>query len=231
MGMFDEIICDYPLPGEPPEFVRDPGHVFQTKSLDSTLDTYTITADGRLVPGMDTFTGEIEFHDDNIAGAAEGFWFTRGGEDAEFVAYLARFRDGVLREIAETSRDRKLALPVASLDRPGPPPPRKSTGGSGDDAPPPPLLGRRMCRRRYAGNDAFRAEWFEVAAESEREVVILKHDGRFEVVDRRRVAETFHGSEDKLRERHRGVTEARERRRAAWAAELAERQATKEARP
>jgi hypothetical protein len=47
--MFDEIICEYPLPGEhaPTSYVDR--HPFQTKDLECTLDVYTITSDGRLV--------------------------------------------------------------------------------------------------------------------------------------------------------------------------------------
>ncbi len=44
MGMFDTVRCEYPLP-EPEHNALD----FQTKSLDSYLDDYTITRDGRLL--------------------------------------------------------------------------------------------------------------------------------------------------------------------------------------
>jgi len=44
MGMFDEILCEWPLPD--PE-VQD--HVFQTKDLLNMLDRYTITKEGRLI--------------------------------------------------------------------------------------------------------------------------------------------------------------------------------------
>jgi hypothetical protein len=44
MGMYDEIVCNYPLPDE--EFQ---GKTFQTKSLDAMMDEYTITADGKLI--------------------------------------------------------------------------------------------------------------------------------------------------------------------------------------
>lgn len=43
MGMYDEIHVDYPLPGDPP--YKD----FQTKDLDCTMGSYTITAGGRLI--------------------------------------------------------------------------------------------------------------------------------------------------------------------------------------
>ena len=45
MGMFDNIVCEYPLPdGFDPK-----GREFQTKSLGCDLDVYTITKEGRLV--------------------------------------------------------------------------------------------------------------------------------------------------------------------------------------
>ncbi len=44
MGMFDEIRCEYPLPDA---VVQDA--LFQTKSLDSVMDHYTITRDGKLI--------------------------------------------------------------------------------------------------------------------------------------------------------------------------------------
>ena len=43
MGMFDDIKCDYPLPG-----LGVVGTVFQSKSLDCLMWTYTITREGRL---------------------------------------------------------------------------------------------------------------------------------------------------------------------------------------
>jgi hypothetical protein len=46
MGMFDEITVKYPLPEAPPEVQ---GATFQTKCLENVMDTYTITAEGRLI--------------------------------------------------------------------------------------------------------------------------------------------------------------------------------------
>jgi hypothetical protein len=45
MGMFDDITCEADLPEGHPEGKRD----FQTKSLGSCLNHYTITKDGRLM--------------------------------------------------------------------------------------------------------------------------------------------------------------------------------------
>ena len=47
MGMYDNVICGYPLPGNPPSWTV--GYVFQTKDLGSMLDQYTITPDGYLI--------------------------------------------------------------------------------------------------------------------------------------------------------------------------------------
>ena len=47
MDKFDEIYCRYPLPENPPEWVRKA--YFQTKSLKNLLETYTITVTGRLI--------------------------------------------------------------------------------------------------------------------------------------------------------------------------------------
>ncbi len=44
MGMFDNVRLEYPLPDPEAQ-----GLVFQTKSLDSLLDDFTVTSDGRLI--------------------------------------------------------------------------------------------------------------------------------------------------------------------------------------
>lgn len=52
MGMFDYIQCEYPLPDNPPQWVIDAAlkGEFQTKDTpEPSLETYTITADGRLI--------------------------------------------------------------------------------------------------------------------------------------------------------------------------------------
>jgi hypothetical protein len=44
MGMFDTLICKYPLPNP-----KDQELEFQTKSLNCELDTYEIDSDGQLI--------------------------------------------------------------------------------------------------------------------------------------------------------------------------------------
>lgn len=110
MGMFDTIFCQYPLPDTALQ-----GHAFQTKSLDSLLEYYTITLAGRLVyhAGLrelpededvplsydvevadfwdeDTgFHGKLEFHD-----SIEGSWYE----------YLAHFTYGQVSEIKRVTK-------------------------------------------------------------------------------------------------------------------------------
>ena len=86
MGMFDWLICEYPLPGKP--FTTAPAHRFQTKSFDCTLSTFRITYDGRLVLHDDAgshvaLTGTVNFYD-----YEPGVW----------VRYAADFRDGYIQE-------------------------------------------------------------------------------------------------------------------------------------
>lgn len=47
MGMYDLLVCGFPLPGNPPGWVV--GHEFQTKDMDCVLERYTITPDGVLM--------------------------------------------------------------------------------------------------------------------------------------------------------------------------------------
>lgn len=46
MGMFDEIICEYPLPEGLQKYQHE---IFQTKELGNWLDLYKITKDGFLI--------------------------------------------------------------------------------------------------------------------------------------------------------------------------------------
>ncbi len=58
MGMFDNIQCEYPLPET--GYRVSPGHSFQTKSLGSELDDYTITVDGSLILHRKSWEGVPE---------------------------------------------------------------------------------------------------------------------------------------------------------------------------
>jgi len=119
MGMYDYVVCEYPLPGNPPAFALGTGNAFQSKSFHCLMDTYTIQEDGRIrrhsfqkgqPEEMLDFTGVLEFYDSNITGSGPGI-YTSKGEDAQSVDYRAIFVDGTLTKIEETRNDRKPALP------------------------------------------------------------------------------------------------------------------------
>ena len=109
MGMYDEIECEYPLPGNPPAWIKS-GHRFQTKDLSCLMETYTIEADGTF--SEPEYTGELGFYTSNVVGTGPGT-YTKDGEDAESVAYRAVIVGGVLSSITETEHTREPAWPVA----------------------------------------------------------------------------------------------------------------------
>lgn len=114
MGLFDYLsVPKIKLPGKPPSFIKD-RHSFQTKSFDDPyMTTYEVTDQGTLL-GAGQFTGEVDFYDSNIVGGGPGY-YTRNGEDAESVDYLAKFVDGMLVDIKETERELKPALPASLM--------------------------------------------------------------------------------------------------------------------
>jgi hypothetical protein len=133
MGMFDDIICDYPLPGTVPEWATAPEFRFQTKDLDCTLSTYRINHFGQLnlvkfrdgeqqaVEELEPYTGYLDFYMSNTRGCAYGFSFTSHGEDRESVEWRARFRNGQLESIEQTEYTREVALPTSDMPRLGQP--------------------------------------------------------------------------------------------------------------
>jgi hypothetical protein len=110
MGMFDELVVEYPLP--------DPDHnrlTFQTKDLKCFMDHYRITPMGRLEhqeyriedhsdptkEGLDKFAGmltriPIGWHDEGYHGWLD-FYTEQAGD---WINYHAKFTDGRLVEVA-----------------------------------------------------------------------------------------------------------------------------------
>ncbi len=127
MGMFDNVICDYPLPGTKPSFV-EPGYLFQTKDLDNSLFTYIIGEDGELklkshinVDGQteereepENFSGTLEFYNSNLVGGGPAD-YTSKGEDAERVTYEANFINGKITDIKQTEYTLGPALPISKM--------------------------------------------------------------------------------------------------------------------
>jgi hypothetical protein len=113
MGMFDYIRVEVPLPDQPINAEVDREKEYQTKDLENLLETYTITADGRLlrtqydyewtedpshflggglyqIPGSKKVT-EVPFHGD--------VRFYAGMKNNVFREYVARFTEGQLARI------------------------------------------------------------------------------------------------------------------------------------
>jgi hypothetical protein len=117
MGMFDELVCDYPLP----DGFDASKIVFQTKDLDNLFDVYTIEADGALwltqkstwghdkedvaeAPEFVPFSGDIIFYSSNLSSSGPEGYTTVGDEPYWSREYQAIFNDG------------KLLIPIKLLD-------------------------------------------------------------------------------------------------------------------
>jgi len=134
MGLFDSIRCDYPLPGDPPSFLKN-APFFQTKDLGEGMGDYYITKDGELYLDFSGFDNlkevfgegkdfvlkdkkiniskKIEFYGSNLrAGKPRGknyIYFTDDGNDYVAITYLAQFKKGKLISIKEKHREEKQA--------------------------------------------------------------------------------------------------------------------------
>lgn len=111
MGLFDTLICKYPLPGNPPD-VAD----WQTKSLGCTLDSYTISPEGRLLQHRPRFWDEESYgphpgaslHDEEFEGPVRFYTMT---PDRAWWEYEAWFRGGVIRDIRIVAAGRPVGPP------------------------------------------------------------------------------------------------------------------------
>jgi hypothetical protein len=174
MGMFDEIRCEYPLPGDAPADAADLD--FQTKDLDCLLEKYTITKDG-VLQGKEHFTGSINFYTNNIV-AGPGI-YTADGEDAHHLEYLAVFVDGKISEITEIENRKEPALKYRSM--PSEMPTREEIERK-KQRQAESLIGRKMCI--WWGGDFRDPYMATVVAENPKELVFQKEDGGFEIVGR-----------------------------------------------
>ena len=111
MSTYDELVCNYPLPGSPPAFIKA-GHAFQTKDFDCQLQTYTIHADGSF--SKPDFSGVVHFYTTNWSINAYGFTFTLDGTDWISVEYEAEFAKGRLKSLVEISHESSPALPTSA---------------------------------------------------------------------------------------------------------------------
>jgi hypothetical protein len=86
MGLFDTIRCAYPLPDACTETE------FQTKSLDSGMETYCVTASGKLL--------DAQGHDTGLHGVLRMYTSDLAGHWWE---YEAKFTDGRLQHLVPRS--------------------------------------------------------------------------------------------------------------------------------
>jgi hypothetical protein len=172
MGLYDDLICEHPLPGTPLEFLSD----FQTKDLECRMDTVTISSDGKLV-GYEYFTGEVDFYGCNIVMGTPWGVYTQDGEDIEDVNYLAKFSSGQLRSIEQTHYSRKPALAVKDA------PPRgfdqmESELNASDS-----FLGKRLYVL-WGGRRPDQGYYVEVVSETDKQLCCKSDAGEMEVIHR-----------------------------------------------
>lgn len=100
MGMFDEIVCEYPLPDG---WTQPPGTVFQTKDTeDQYLTRFTLGEDGRIrrADGADLgHHGAIEFYTSNWSGSAPWGVMTSDDKPSWSAEYTALYDHGALLKI------------------------------------------------------------------------------------------------------------------------------------
>lgn len=81
MGMYDELVCKYPLP-----LKNANAYTFQTKDLDSMMDHYEIREDGTL--WHEAYESRVEVNDD----APLGMWLHRDNKRWEPVTLTGEVR-------------------------------------------------------------------------------------------------------------------------------------------
>lgn len=113
MGLYDYVVCDLPLPGTKPKWLR-PGHQFQTKDTPCQyMKTYTIGADGILIGPEDgplDYTGTIEFGCTNRTGGWGDVVYSANGEDVEDASYRAIVVGGRVTSLDQTHYERHPAI-------------------------------------------------------------------------------------------------------------------------
>jgi len=98
MGMFDNVVCKYPLPDAGANSIR-----FQTKDLECALWKYTITKEGRLLQqsheleGLHKKAGSEKLVDMNYHGLLR--FYGSNTKESEWFEYTAKFTAGTLVSI------------------------------------------------------------------------------------------------------------------------------------
>ena len=98
MGVYDEVICEYPLP----DGWQPPG-AFQTYDTPAqALDVYTLRADGTLwhpTEGQVLYHGALTLYTNNLSGSSNAGVITSDDQPPWEAEYVALFDHGVLRKV------------------------------------------------------------------------------------------------------------------------------------
>lgn len=187
--MYDYVKCEYPLPGNPPEWAKDA--YFQTKDFDCLMDTYIITADGKLLKG-DPATPEgepvahatrlgltctINFYTSNVVASGPGT-YTSDGEDAHWLEYSAEFVKGELLEIQEIENRKEPAAKSKPFSWPKPTEEEKAERAHRMTEP---MTGYTIFVQ-YGGSSP--GYFAEVVFETERQLVLKNEHGNLELMYR-----------------------------------------------
>ena len=110
MGMFDNVICKYPIAGGLPSWIDK--HPFQTKDLVCLLETYHIYPYGSF--SLPEWTGMLNFYTSNVVGSGPGI-YTEDGEDAEYLDCTVKIIDGKVASAIQVERRSHRAWPVSKM--------------------------------------------------------------------------------------------------------------------
>jgi hypothetical protein len=182
MGMFDTIICEYPIAGGLPTWIKR--HPFQTKDLECMMEEYRISVDGTF--SLPEWTGTLNFYSSNVVGSGPGI-YTTDGEDAEYLDCMAKIVDGKVSGDIQVQRRSHKAWPVSKmhiLDKP-----TKQEVEQWRKRIAETLMGKRLYVL-WGGQDI--GYWVTVIAENRKELCV-RHEadakyhkaGDFELLDRR----------------------------------------------
>ena len=212
MGMYDEVICEYPIAGGLPSWITK--HPFQTKDLDCAFQTYRIFADGSF--SVSGWTGILNFYTNNVVGSGPGI-YTKNGEDAEYLDCTVKIVDGkIIGDIQVEYKSHK-AWPISKMHLLHTP--TKQEAQSWQKRIAEQLTGKRLYVL-WGGQDV--GYWVTVIAENRRQLCV-RHEvdtkyhkaGDFELLDRRDRDRIFWDSEEEAL----GQRRARDK---AWNSEKAE---------
>ena len=115
MGLFDTVICKYPLPIDTlPSWATS----FHTQDFGCQMQTFTIHEDGRISSEEADYvrlSRDIEFGVSNFAASVKGRLYTSDGSPFCSLTFIAHFRDGIVQWITLAEEITKPAFHLKEL--------------------------------------------------------------------------------------------------------------------